>query len=249
MIDAIRMRLAAAPAAGAPKYRILRDVILDAISRGDWTAGMRLPPEAELAGLLPYSLGTIQKAYGELVKAGLVERSRRRGSFVASLQRQMSEPWHCRFLADDGGILPVYPRLVGHRAAAPDPRWRRLFGARARIVRIDRVFSIGGEFDVVSRFFAPSTIARPLLRLPRRRIETANFKAILLRELGMPVTRIVQAIGAADPRAWQAPALRGAPHLAMEATAYAADGEVVYVQDFCIPRCRRRLLFDSQLSM
>ena len=114
---------------------------------------------------------------------------------------------------------------------------------------IRRVFSIGGEFEVVSRFFAPSTIARPLLRLPRKRIETANFKAILLREFGMPVTRIVQAIGAADPRAWRALALPAPAHLTMEATAYTADGEVTYVQDFYVPRSRRRLLFDSQLRM
>ena len=59
---------------------------------GDWTPGMRLPTEAELAKSLPYSLGTVQKAYSELVKNGLVERARGRGSFVAPLQRQMSEP-------------------------------------------------------------------------------------------------------------------------------------------------------------
>jgi len=99
MIDAIRARLAADSSVGGPKYRLLRNAIVGAISGGEWTPGMRLPTEAELADILPYSLGTIQKAYGELVKHGLVVRSRGRGSFVAAPHRQMADPWHCRFLS------------------------------------------------------------------------------------------------------------------------------------------------------
>src|SRR5262245_60991207 len=117
MIDAIQARLAAAQSVQGPKYHALRAAFMGAISSGDWTPGAKLPTEAELAQLLPYSLGTIQKAYGELVKSGLVVRSRGRGTFVAPVQRQMAEPWHCRFLADDGTILPIYPRLLGHAAA------------------------------------------------------------------------------------------------------------------------------------
>jgi GntR family transcriptional regulator len=248
MIEAIRTRLAgAASSSQAPKYVLLRDVILDAISAGEWTPGMRLPSEADLAAELPYSLGTIQRAYGELVKDGLIVRSRRRGSFVAPLQGQMAEPWHCRFLADDGSILPVYPRLVGHAPAEPDPRFAAAFGARARIIRIDRVFSIAGELEMVSRFFAPAPIVRPLLKLPRGRLETANFKAILLREVGIPVTRIVQTIVAADPERWHALKAPGNPHLVLEAIAYTADGEVAYLQDLYVPPTPRRLLFDSQI--
>src|SRR5437762_3767999 len=142
MIEAIQARLAAVQPAPEPKYQVLRNAIVGAISGGDWTPGMRLPTEAELAQLLPYSLGTVQKAYGELVKNGLVVRSRGRGSFVAPAQRQMADPWHCRFLADDGTILPIYPRLLGHKAAARDRRWAELFGRNVKVVRIDRAISI-----------------------------------------------------------------------------------------------------------
>src|SRR5215207_3083123 len=194
MIEAIRAQLAAAQSSSGPKYQALRGALVDAISSGDWTPGMRLPTEAELAQSLPYSLGTIQKAYGELVKNGLVVRSRGRGSFVAPLHRQMAEPWHCRFLADDGTVLPIYPRLLGHAIAGKEARWARLFGENVRIVRIDRAVSINNEFEALSRFFAPQAIARPLLRLPRDKMETANFKLVLLRELGMPISRIASTI-------------------------------------------------------
>src|SRR6266508_43339 len=247
MIEAIRARLADAQSAQGPKYRTLRTAIVGAISGGDWVPGTRLPTEAELAQMLPYSLGTIQKAYGELVKSGLVVSARGRGSFVASAQRQMAEPWHCRFLADDGTVLPIYPRLLGHEVAGKDPRWTQLFGPQAKIIRLDRAISINDEFEVVSRFFAPHAIARPLLRLPRDKVETANFKAILLRELGMPIGRIVQTIGVADKRMWRRLAMRSRPHLVLEATAYTAEGEVAYFQEIYIPPNRRKLLFDSEL--
>ena len=70
MIETIRSAMAAAQPAPGPKYQVLRNAIVDAISSGDWTPGMRLPTEAELAKMVPYSLGTVQKAYGELVRTG-----------------------------------------------------------------------------------------------------------------------------------------------------------------------------------
>ncbi len=217
MIEAIEARLVE-PSSDAPKYVVLRDAIVGAISSGDWIPGMRLPTEAELAQTLPYSLGTVQKAYGELVRNGLVVRSRGRGSFVASTQRQMADPWHCRFLADDGTILPIYPRLIGR------------------------------EFDIVSRFYTSNAIAKPLVRLPRDKVETANFKAILLQELGMPIVRVTQTVESANAPASRELQMKERPRLVIKATAYTIGGDTVYFQEFYIPANQRRLLFDSELK-
>jgi GntR family transcriptional regulator len=247
MIDSIQERVAAAAAATGPKYQILRDAILGAITSGEGAPGMRLPTEAELSRLLPYSLGTIQKAYGQLVQDGVVVRSRGRGSFVAPMERQMAEPRHCCFLDDDGTVLPVYPHFVAHQRVRPERRWAGLFGAGVKVARIDRVISINHEFEVFSRFFAPETITRKLLSRARKDAESANFKLILLRELGMPISRIVQTIVRTDlsPKkglGWQ-------PNLVLEATAYAAEGEVAYFQEIFIPPVDRKLRFDSDLRL
>jgi hypothetical protein len=101
---------------------------------------------------------------------------------------------------------------------------------------------------VISRFFAPGRLARALLRLPRDQIETANFKLVLLREVGVPIVRIIQTIATADARAWRGLGLRARPHLLLEATAYGADGDAAYFQEIYIPPTRRRLLFDSDLK-
>jgi len=246
MIEAIEARLVE-QSSDAPKYLVLRDAIIGAISSGDWTPGMRLPTEAELAQSLPYSLGTVQKAYGELVRNGLVVRSRGRGSFVASTQRQMADPWHCRFLADDGTILPIYPRLIGHERAEPSAHWVELFGRGTKVVRIDRVISINGEFEIVSRFYTSNAIAKPLVRLPRD-VETANFKAILLQELGMPIVRVTQTIESANRPTPRDLPVKERPQMVIKATAYTIGGDTVYFQELYVPPHRRRLLFDSELK-
>jgi GntR family transcriptional regulator len=245
MIDMIRARVAAAQPAGGPKYQVLRNAILAAISSGDWTPGERLPTEAELSRLVPYSLGTVQKAYGQLVKDGLIVRTRGRGSFVASLHRQMNEPWHCRFLDEDGNLLPIYPRITGHATAGRDRRWGELFGARANVVRIDRAVSINDEFEIFIRFYAPRMIATPLLKLPRKNVETANFKTVILRELGMPITRIVQTVSLADEATWHEIGLVAPAHIVVQATGYTVERRAVYFQEIFIPKNRRRLLFES----
>jgi GntR family transcriptional regulator len=247
MIEAIRARLANAQSVQGPKYQTLRAAIVGAISIGEWTPGERLPTEAELAKTLPYSLGTIQKAYGELVKNGLVVRARGRGSFVAPIHRQMAEPWHCRFLADDGTILPIYPRLLGHQTGVKDPRLTQLFGQHAKITRIDRAISINDEFEVINRFFSTHAIAKSLIRLPRDKAETTNFRVFMVRELGMAVCRTRQTIRIVDRHMWRRLGIRSRPHLVLEATAYTVDSDVAYFQENYIPPNTRKLLFESEL--
>ena len=247
MIESIKDRLASKEARG-PKYQVLCTAIIEAISRGDWKPGERLPTELELSAELPFSLGTVQKAYGELVKNGLVERSRGRGSFVASSRRQMSDPWYCRFLDDKGTLLPVYPRLLGHKIVAKDARLTELFGKTAKIVRIDRINSINDEFEVLSHFFCAQRLAKFLVRLPTEKVQTANFKLILLRELGLPITRVIQTVTKPVPRTWRALRLRGRPHLMVEGTAYAGQGSAVFFQQLYIPENARRMVFESELK-
>jgi len=250
MIDKLLELVRTADAAPAPKYQVLRDSLVRAISYGHWKPGEKLPTEVELAGELPYSLGTVQKAYSLLVEEGLIVRRRGRGSFVAPSRGQMPEPWHCRFLDEHGEVLPVYPRLLGHSTLRADTRWHRILGTADVVVCLDRLISINHEFDVLSRFYARTDIAAPLLKLAGGDGQTANYKAVLLRELHLPIARIRQSVAVVDREAAEnAPLLADAPtYLIVEATAYARDGSVAYFQEITIPQTNRRLLFESNLK-
>lgn len=67
---------------GPPKYRAVYDALLRAIRRGEYTAGSRLPTEAELLSKFKVSRITVIRALRDLETAGLVRRRRGSGSYV-----------------------------------------------------------------------------------------------------------------------------------------------------------------------
>jgi len=69
-------------AAPNPARRIRED-IEGRIQSGEWRPGTRIPIEQELAARYGCARATVSKAIGELVAAGLIERRRKAGSFVA----------------------------------------------------------------------------------------------------------------------------------------------------------------------
>ena len=56
------------------KHEYLKEVFIAAIEGGYWRDGEKFPTEQEMAALVPFSLGTIQKAVGSLVSSGYVQR-------------------------------------------------------------------------------------------------------------------------------------------------------------------------------
>jgi GntR family histidine utilization transcriptional repressor len=75
-------RAVARPAAAPSLHsRIVAD-IEGRILSGDWPPGHRIPFEHELTGQYGCSRMTVSKALAQLVRAGLIERRRRAGSFV-----------------------------------------------------------------------------------------------------------------------------------------------------------------------
>lgn len=64
----------------------IRTEIEERIHSGAWRPGDRIPFEHELVASYGCSRGTVSKALGTLAKAGLIERRRKAGSFVAHPQ-------------------------------------------------------------------------------------------------------------------------------------------------------------------
>jgi GntR family transcriptional regulator len=68
---------------GVPIYVQLREQIAAALGRRLLAPGERLPTMREMAVALKIDLNTVQRAYGELQRDGLITLERGRGSFVA----------------------------------------------------------------------------------------------------------------------------------------------------------------------
>src|ERR1700759_1506175 len=68
---------------GVPIYVQLREQIAAAVGRGLFKPGARLPTMRQVAVALSIDLNTVQRAYAELEKDGILTMVRGRGSFVA----------------------------------------------------------------------------------------------------------------------------------------------------------------------
>lgn len=71
-------------ASGLPAYRQLVDEIRSAVKLGQLAPGAQLPTVLSMAEGLGLARGTVQRAYDELERLGLVEKVQGRGTFVRS---------------------------------------------------------------------------------------------------------------------------------------------------------------------
>lgn len=241
------------PVSHAPKYLIVRDLLIRAISDGHWRPGDRLPTEQEFVDALPFSLGTVQRAYAKLVEEGIVVRKRGRGSFVTRMSAEMREPWHCRFLDPRSKrMLAVYPKIIGRKLVAPDKALRETLAIRTsggEVLRIDRVIDIGQEFKVASRFFCAARMFPGLAERDLADLETANFKAILLNDYALPVVDFRQYLSTIPCPGGIARRIgleTGAPCTLLEAVAYSGGGAPVYFQELYIPPTRYKLVVETR---
>jgi GntR family transcriptional regulator len=223
------------------KHQYLRDCLLAAIRDGFWELGEKLPAEADLALVTPFSLGTVQKSFRDLVAQGFVERRQGAGTFVAHRPRSVDQPWHFRFRGDrDGEFLPIFPRIDNiARETGAGPWHDYLHQARGNLVQIDRVIDIGNEFLLFSQFFIDAQIYDAVCA-GGRTIDGVDFR----RELNLSINGI-----AYDMRAGEFPAAIcrkiGAPARTfgtiLDIRAAASNQRQRYFQRAFIPPCARWL--------
>jgi DNA-binding GntR family transcriptional regulator len=236
---------------GVPKYMRLTNALTQAITSGHWRAGDKLPTEGELAELTPFSLGTVQRALRNLVDQGVVIRHHGLGSFVAETDLRLEDPWHCRFLDDDGeSFLPVYSKVVSREKVVSRGAWSRYFpGAGERLMLITRIINVDNEFNVFVRFFMDSSMLPGLSKAALKTLDGLNFKTVISRELSIPITRITHDVRAMKFDGQIAEAIgvrRGDPGIFMQAAAHMGDSTCIYYQEFSIPMTNRVLSIPDQ---
>src|SRR5688572_27598013 len=140
-----RLRAGGKNEAGEPKHVRVFEAFMDAIRRGDFKPGERIPAESTLCSQLSVSLGTLQKALGKLADSGVVVRNRRTGTFVADRRSQASEAWVYRFRDPRTGELQLpFVRVLAVTEDHSRGPWRELL-ATDRCVRVDRLLWIEND--------------------------------------------------------------------------------------------------------
>ncbi|MBP6018705.1 MAG: GntR family transcriptional regulator [Burkholderiaceae bacterium] len=233
---------------GLPKYQRVVNAVLEAIREGVWGPGDRLPAEEEFVQLTPFSLGTVQRALRDLVNQGLVVRQHGLGSFVAQSPRRLENPWHCRFVADDGvGTVPIYSKAIRRELVSHSGPWSQHLSIDDTVViQLDRIINIADEFDIFSRFYGSSMLLKMLWDIPMEQLHGANVKKMIAAQCQLPITEIVHQtrIDRFDDEACQMIGLEpGSSGMFMQAIARAGSNLTVYYQEFYIPPGQRSLQF------
>jgi len=96
----------------APIARQIADQLASLIRGGTLAAGERLPPVRVLAGFLRVNRNTVAKVYRDLERAGWIESSRGRGTFVTA-----APPGDSRPRGDAGALAAYADRLLAEALA------------------------------------------------------------------------------------------------------------------------------------
>jgi GntR family transcriptional regulator len=215
-------------APGAPLYAQLKSAILDAIESGRWSAGDRLPSEAELCDALGVSRTTVRQALAELEADGLLRREQGRGTFVAEpaagsgfLQSAVG------FQEEAARAGHVVTSRVLKRTVEPLPA-----GAADALglapgthgVVLERVRSVDGEVVMYVQNHLLLELAEGVLEAD---LTQASLYATLREAHGVRVAggrRTVEAVLADERRAELLEVRPGAPLLQVQSVSWDADG-------------------------
>ena len=231
-----------------PKYLQLRQALAAEISAGKWKPGSRIPSEEQLIASSGLSLGTVQQALRALADDGLVVRRHGSGTFVSSGETPMNAPfYHCRFLEDDGSLLPIFSKFVRRKPVKGASGWSAPLGTEA-IVCIERTFSINGEFSIYTHLYFDARRLPALADLPPARLSGVNVKALIAAEHHIALARFSETMRVAvfpDPICAAIGVARGTSGAVLEIVARDRKGAAVYFQDLFIPPTDRRLFISN----
>lgn len=182
-------------AAGGPKYARLSDAFAEAIRRGDFVPGQRIPAESELCSRLPVSLGTLQKAMGKLAAAGLIVRNRRTGTFVADRKSQASEAFVYRFKDPASGRLQLpFVRVLAVEEDRTRGPWRNLLQVD-RCIRLDRLLWIENEPPAFTSVYFTFEHGKTLLDVPIEELHGSSTHRVMADQFNLPTLRFEHRIG------------------------------------------------------
>jgi GntR family transcriptional regulator len=179
-----------------PKYIQVVDAFTEAIRRGEFKPGQRIPAESELCARLPVSLGTVQKAMGRLASNGLIVRNRRTGTFVADRRSQASEAFVYRFRHPRTGEVQMpFVRVLAVEEDRSRGPWRTLLGVE-RCVRLDRLLWIEDDPPAFTSVFFTYDHGKLLLDVPLEELHGSSTHRVMTDKFNLPTLRVEHRIGA-----------------------------------------------------
>lgn len=223
-------------AARRTKTEIVAEAIIGSIASGALRPGDRVESERRLSERFGVSLGTVQKALGELQHRGVLVREHGRGTFVSQGNTTVDARF-VRFNDEAGQPLPLYIHLLSVRRVAAEGNLRRFFNSRQPLARIERLISVGGRFDLFSEFVLEA-VAFEKLTEGEPEAYVRNLRQAIADRLMLPTLRVKQEIRFApwpDHVATELGAARGTTGFVMELHGYTLEDKPLFYQRIFAP--------------
>lgn len=145
-----------------PLYAQVRERMMRRLVDGEWTPGMLLPSEMELARQLNVSQGTVRKALDSMTADNLLRRRQGRGTYVAEPEESRILFQFFRLSPDEGS--PTFPdsRVLSTGHARPTKTETVALGLEKGddVFRIERIRSLSNQPILIE------TITLPARRFP-----------------------------------------------------------------------------------
>ncbi|MEX2519469.1 MAG: GntR family transcriptional regulator [Paracoccaceae bacterium] len=170
------------------KHQRISEQLLSAIETGRWRPGDRIPSEDRLAAEMSASLGTVRRALRSLVEIGVVERHHGRGTFVSGARAPERHLRHFRFTAEgDTHLLPVFFNVLDVELTEESGPWAGfLQDPMDRFIRIRRIASINGEFDLFSEIYLPERRFGDIARMSVAALNGVSIRDMLAERFNAP---------------------------------------------------------------
>lgn len=226
------------------KIQALIQAFSELIERGYWRPGDRLPTEKQLSQKLNLSVGTVQSAMRALQNGGLIERSRRSGTFVSQTRDQGSTIWYFRFRTPDGSaLLPWETAELSIEEVRGEGDWSRFLGASTSYIKISRLISVGNEFPIWSDLYVDGHRFEALLTTPGAVLASKNLRVYFHERFNAPTFRAVHRISRCEigDKAGSLGCAEGETGMRLKAMSYSYRDMPISFHDIIIPPNRYEL--------
>jgi len=214
-----------------PLHYQLSELLHQVIEGGCWQVGEQIPAEEDLCAYFSLSRTTVRKALDALTSAGLVQRAKGRGTFVAEpkmVEGLVNRP--VGFFDDmaERGV-PVVSRVLELREIRPpEAVCRELeLGPGETAIVVERVRFIRNEPVLTATSYVPFKLCPSLLQ---EDLTKTGLYTVLQGKHGFRIARakrFVEAVAANDREARLLEVKRGSPLLMIESTVYLDDGHPI----------------------
>ena len=228
------------------KYQRLEEALCELIAQDVLRPGAQLPADKVFAEQIGLSLGTVQKALGNLHKRGLLERAPKRGTSIAERRVEVNDIYSFRFRdPETGNLIPPRVRIVSISEVKDKGAWSTFLGTD-RIICVERIMQVSVEPPVYSQVYLPDAHGLSLLEQPPETLDGFSIHRHMDRQHGAPTLRSENKVwlGAFTARAAQQLNLtEGSAALIWDVLSYTlGDGPAVF-QRIQIPPNHRPLEF------